>query len=329
MKRNNKVRKMWLALLALGMNSGALAAQCPTHDFTGFIKELSTNPKVKQAFTAAPVIKQTVVATGAKLQVVQKSLRTRDTPMLAVLSSDHAQSSGIDVTVNLPDQVVARDRKGEVLKIFTFKHGDCWTLYRVEDWSLEKVLDTQDASLKSSPGARSFKRGELFNQLGIDTQSSSAVQLYIAALDSYLDGADQGSAEAAFAAAKISLSGQAPRLENGKILDLLVNASRTIPDAGLALADFYCDEGNYEETRACVNPEKSLNALVASARSGSDLALIQLGGAYETGSIVPSDLPRAMACYKEAEKGGHEAASAGIERLRSQGTIADNTIHCL
>lgn len=330
MTKNNRVRHSgmnWLVLLALGMGSDAFAAQCPSHDFAGFVKEFSVKPEVQQAFTASPVIEQTVVATGSTPRVVQKQLKVLNAQSLAVLSPDHIEKSKLGINVQLPNQVFVRDQKGEVLKIFTFKHADCWTLDRIEDWSLEKVMDTRD--VKSNAGARALKRGALYNQLGIVTESSSSAQLYISALDSYLDGAEQGSAEAAFAAAGISLSGQAPRLANAKILDLLVTASKSVPDAGLALANFYCDEGNYEETRACINPEKSLSAIVESARLGSTAALIQLGSAYETGVIVPSDLPRALACYKEAEKKHHKAGPRGVERLTTQGIVANNSIYCL
>ncbi|WP_258041320.1 hypothetical protein [Pseudomonas syringae] len=85
----------------------------------------------------------------------------------------------------------------------------------------------------------------MFNQLGMEIQSQLSAQLYVSALDSYLDGAEQGSADAAFAAAAISLSGQAPGLENTKILRLLIDASKSGPEVEVALADFYCNEGEH------------------------------------------------------------------------------------
>ncbi|MBV1813867.1 sel1 repeat family protein [Pseudomonas viridiflava] len=318
----------WLILLTLAVSSSAFAAQCPTHDFAGFIKEFSTNPEMQRAFTASPVVQQTVEPKGPAYQVVSRPLQTVDSSALLLLAPENDQKPGLSATVQLPNQVYIRDNKGKVLKILTFNHRNCWTLYHIEDWSLEKVLDAQDPSGKLSLAARAFKRGELFNQLGTEIQSPSSAQLYVSALNSYLDGAEQGSAEAAFAAAAISLSGQAPRLENTKILGLLIDASKSVPEAGLALADFYCNEGDSEETRACLNPEKSLDALVTAARSGAPSALIQLGSAYEVGAIVPNDLPRAMACYEEAERGGHEAASSNVERLRKKGITVDTNTHC-
>lgn len=337
MRKNNRVRQFklkCLALLAFGACSGAFAAQsstvqCPSDNFADFVKEFSAKPEVQQAFIASPVIEQTVAATDSKPQVLERKSKVLDLQSLVMLAPDSIAKSELSMQVQLPNQVIVRDHNGEVLKIFVFKHNDCWVLTRIEDWSLEAVLDAQYPKLKNSSGERALKRGALYNQLGIDTDSSSASQLYISALNSYLNGADQGSAEAAFAAAGISLSGQAPRLENGKILQLLESAAINVPEAGVALADFYCDEGNYEETRACVSPEKSLGALVSSARLGSPDALIQLGGAYEAGAIVSGDLPRAMACYQEADKKGNEAGARGVERLSTQGITANNSIHCL
>lgn len=337
MTRSNRVRHLklqCLALLAFGVCSEVFATQpisarCPSDNFADFVKEFSAKPEVQQAFIASPVIEQTVIATGSKPRAVQRQLKALSIQGLAMLSPDNIAESELSMQVQLPNQVFVRDHDGEVLKIFTFKHRDCWELARVEDWSLEKVLSALDAKFNASPGVRALKRGALYNQLAIETESSASTQLYISALNSYLNGADQGSAEAAYAAAGISLSGQAPRLSNEKILDLLLSASKSVPDAGVTLAGFYCDEGNYEETRACVSPGKSLEALVMAARLGSGDALIQLGAAYETGAIVSADLPRAMACYQQAEKAGHDAAALSIERLNTQGIVANNTIHCL
>ncbi|MDI2141225.1 MULTISPECIES: tetratricopeptide repeat protein [unclassified Pseudomonas] len=337
MTKNNRVRQFklqCLVLLAFGFCSDAFAAQsstlqCPSDNFADFVKEFSSNSDVQQAFIASPVIEQTVVATDSKPRVVERKSRVLDLQSLVMLAPDNTAKSGLSMQVQLPNNVIVRDSSGEVLKIFTFKHNDCWVLTRAEDWSLESALDAQYPKLKASPAERALKRGVMYNQLAIDTESSSSSQLYISALNSYLHGADQGSPEAAFAAAGISLSGQAPRLENAKILQLLESAAKSVPEAGIALAEFYCDEGNYEETRACVSPEKSLSALVTSAQLGSPDALIQLGGAYETGAIIPSDLVRAMACYQEADKKGNEAGARGVERLRTQGIAANNSIHCL
>jgi TPR repeat protein len=156
----------------------------------------------------------------------------------------------------------------------------------------------------------------------------SGIYLYAAALDSYLDGARKGSAQAAFAAAGISLSGQAPRLENSRILALLIQASEQVPDAGLTLADFYCDEGEYDENHGCINPRESIATLERAARLGSTNALIRLGEVYEAGALVAADLPRAMACYRNIQKTDPKTATALVERLAARGVVSDNSIQC-
>ncbi|MBA5981134.1 sel1 repeat family protein, partial [Pseudomonas sp. MD195_PC81_125] len=264
MTKNNRVRQFklqCLVLLAFGFCSDAFASQsstvqCPSDNFADFVKEFSSKPEVQQAFIASPVIEQKVVSTESKPRVVERKSRVLDPQLLVMLAPANIAKSGLSMQVQLPNNVIVRDSNGEVLKIFTFKHNDCWILSRAEDWSLESALDAQYPKLKASPAERALKRGAMYNQLAIDIESSSSSQLYISALNSYLHGADQGSAEAAFAAAGISLSGQAPRLENAKILQLLESAAKSVPEAGIALAEFYCDEGNYEEKRACVSPEK-------------------------------------------------------------------------
>ncbi|WP_321864794.1 sel1 repeat family protein [Pseudomonas paraveronii] len=328
MTKNKRVRLLGfkgLTLLVCGLSSEAFAAQCPSDNFAEFVKAFSAKPEVRQAFTASPVQKLKVAVDGNKPKVIQQKLPALEAGELNVLST----KSSLILQVKLPNRLIARDQAGEVLKILTFKRSDCWVLSRVEDWSLEAVLDAQTQTTALSPEDRALHRGDMFNDLGIQVHSDSSAQLYEAALNSYLDGAQKGSVQAAFAAASISLSGQAPELATSKIFDLLITASKKVPDAGIALAGFYCDEGEHDEFRNCINPQKSLAALEGAARLGSADALIQLGESYETGKLVAKDLPRAIACYLEAEKSEHETGTRGVERLENQGVVANNSIHCL
>ncbi|PTC16606.1 hypothetical protein C0J26_30485 [Pseudomonas baetica] len=184
-------------------------------------------------------------------------------------------------------------------------------------------------SEKLAPGELELKKGVIFDRLVNKASPESGIYLYAAVLDSYLDGARKGSAQAAVAAAGISLSGQAPRLENAKILDLFIQASTSIPDAGLALSRFYCDEGEYDYERPCTNPEKSIATLESAAQRGSTKALLRLGEVYETGNVVPSDRPRAMACYQEAQKKDPESSKPSVERLATEGVVTNHSIQCI
>ncbi|MGV8889693.1 MAG: sel1 repeat family protein [Pseudomonas sp.] len=337
MTTNKHVRQMkWfsIALLSLGMSSGAFAsspsdAQCPSSNFAEFVKAFSSGPEVQKAFIASPVKQVHVTADGKIPKVVERSLKGLATDELKMLLPENAAKSNLTIDIELPNRVIVRDQVGGFLKIFVFKHDDCWVLNRVEDWTLEAVMDAVTRSEKQTPGERELKKGVIFDRLVNKASPESGIYLYAAALDSYLDGAQKGSAQAAAAAAGISLSGQAPRLENAKILDLLVQASTSIPDVGLALAMFYCDEGEYDNERVCINPQKSIETLEIAAQQGSTNALIRLGEVYEVGNVVPADLIRAMACYREAQKSDLEPTTPAIDRLAAKGVVMDNSIQCI
>lgn len=337
MTTNKHVRLVkWcsIALLTLGMHTGAFAsssidAQCPSDDFTEFVKVFASQPEIQKAFIASPVQEIRVVFDVDKPKVVKRKLKTLDATELSVLIPEKAAESNLTIKVDLPDKVIVRDQAGRFLKIFVFKKDNCWVLSRVEDWSLENVLEGVARTEKLSPGERELKKGVWFDRLANHASPESGVYLYAAALDSYLAGAEQGSPQAALSAAGISLSGQAPRLDNTKILDLLVAASKGIPGAGVTLANFYCDEGEYDDKHVCINPQQSMAALESAARRGSVDALIQLGEVYDVGTVVPADPPRAMACYLEVQKMDSEAGTRGVDHLASKGVVADNSTQCL
>ncbi|MFC6692711.1 hypothetical protein ACFQD2_19330 [Pseudomonas lini] len=109
----------------------------------------------------------------------------------------------------------------------------------------------------------------------------------------------------------------------------MIAASKSIPDAGVTLANFYCDEGEYDDKQVCINPQLSMAALESAASRGSVDALSQLGEVYEVGTVAPADLPRAMACYQEVQKKDPESGTRGVDHLAAQGVVADNSIQCL
>ncbi|WP_448094293.1 tetratricopeptide repeat protein [Pseudomonas lini] len=332
MRKNNRVRNFnlkWLALLVFGMSSGAVGAQCPSNEFSTFVKEFSAKPEMQHAFVASPVIEQSVVAAEPKPRVVQKQSKSLDALSLRVLSPNNVVNSKLSVNVELPNQLFVRDHNGEVLKIFTFEQRECWKLVRVEDWSLEDVLDVQKSELRMSPGARELRRGTLYSDLGMDAEFPASTQLFISALDSYLNSAEKGSKEAAFKAVLLSLSGQAPRLDNERILDLLKGASTTVAGASLALANFYCDEGRYDEVRSCANPEKSMDALENAAKLGSVDAVNQLGTSLERGSLGSQDTERALACYQTAATKGLKISRSNAARLTAQGVQINESKKCI
>ncbi|WP_332764118.1 sel1 repeat family protein [Pseudomonas koreensis] len=322
-----------IVLLCWGMTSGAFAsssstAQCPSGNFAEFVKIFASEPEIQKAFIATPAKHVHVIADGKIPKVVERSLGSISVDELKVLLPENAAKLGLTIEPKVPDRVVVRDEAGHFLKIFVFKHSDCWALSRVEDWAIDAVMEEITQSERLTPGELELKKGVIFDRLVNKASPESGIYLYAAALDSYLDGARKGSAQAAFAAAGISLSGQAPRLENSRILALLIQASEQVPDAGLTLADFYCEEGEYDENHGCINPKESIATLERAARLGSTNALIRLGEVYEAGDLVAADLPRAMACYRNIQKTDPKTANALVERLAARGVVSDNSIQC-
>lgn len=331
------VRQMkwfFIALLSLGMSSGVFAsssstAKCPSDSFAEFVKAFSSEREIQKAFVVSPVKHVHVTTDGKIPRVVERSLSAIAADELKVLLPENAASLDLKIEIELPNRVIVRDEAGHFLKIFVFKHSDCWALNRVEDWAIDAVMEEITQSEKLTPGELELKKGVIFDRLVNKASPESGIYLYAAVLDSYLDGARKGSAQAAVSAAGISLSGQAPRLENSKILDLFIQASTSIPDAGLALSRFYCDEGDYDYERPCINPEKSIATLESSAQRGSTKALLRLGEVYETGTVVPSDRPRALACYQEAQKKEPESSKPSVERLATEGVVTNHSIQCI
>ncbi len=324
----------WLsiALLGIGLCTSAFAStgqQCPANNFADFVKIFSSDSAVQKAFTESPIKATHVVAEGNIPKVVVRSVKHLPADELSVLSAESAAASNLAIGITFPNRVVVRDQQGAFLKIFVFKHSDCWVLNSVEDWTLEAVMDDVARTDRPSPGERELKKGVMFDRLVNKASGESGVSLYAAALDSYVDGARKGSAQAAVAAAGISLSGQAPRLPNEQILELMNQAFQSNPDDGVFLSLFYCDEGEYGDHKACIDPQKSMATLENAAQRGSTHALLRLGDVYETGTVVAADLPRAMACYREANKTENKSGPAAVERLLARGVIADSSIVCI
>ncbi|MNF47584.1 hypothetical protein D3C84_287910 [compost metagenome] len=313
-----------IALFTFGLMNDTHAAACPTEHFDDFAKLFEDQAETRHTYIQQPLTLQRAVVQDNQVSVISNKAQdpTREVEKVFALQ----KSNDLKVEVKFPDRVTLRDSNGEFLIVLLFEQKNCWELSKIEDWSLGQQLSAGNAS---DPAAIAVKRGNLYDRLAAETQSNSLIALYASALDSYLHGASLGSARAAYLAAGISLSGQAPRLHNSLIKSLLETASRSEPEAGLTLAGFYCDEGEPGDNRPCVNPEKSLEALQDAARQGLSAALVELGSAYAAGEITERDPLRALACYQEAKVMGVQGLQPSIEALRATGVEPSNTVHCL
>lgn len=297
-----------LALLLWSLGAQA-APSCPSSDFTSFFTAFAERADLQHAYTAHPLVEQGIV------------------PDLAQLSRSRAMANGLVRDIVLPDRVYLRDSHGEVLREYRFVHTACWTLEQVEDWSPTTVLAPADTPQR---GQRALLRGKDYERMGMDADGPLDQQLLLAALNSYLDAAAQGSAEGAYGAAAISLSALAPRLSNERLEQLLRASAATVPEAALLLANFYCDEGwARPEDNICRHPEKALIALRQAAALGLGNAFNELGSVYAQGQIVPEQPARSLACYTEAVAHGAEWADFNARQMIKSGVRADKAQPCL
>lgn len=327
-KNAGKFGLRWIVLLVLGLSSDVFAIQCPSDNFHGFVKEFLAKPEVQRAFTASPIHFLEVVAEGSQPKVVEREIEVLGGGELSAVSPEVVEMSSLEVKVQPPNKIFVRDRAGELLKILTFQKADCWSLSSLENWSLETVLDSQVDASSLPPGERSLMRGKNYADLAMEAEFPASSQLYISALDSYMNGADKGSIEAGYQAVLLSLSGQAPRLDDARILELLLSAASTSGAANLALANFYCDEGRYDQVRPCADPQKSLNALEAGSKLGSMEALNQLGLSYERGTLGTKNINRALACFQAAAAQGFELSKENAARLIAKNVKTESS-NCL
>jgi len=303
--------------------NAAHAAHCPAESFLDFVKEFEDQAEVRQAYVHKPLTMQDVLVQGDQAMVRSTKVADPTDKLETVFALQ--KNKGLKVDVERPDRVTMRDGNGEVLIILIFEQKDCWKLTRIEDWSLGQRLSTAKAS---DPAAVALKRGAIYSHLAGETPSDSLIALYASALDSYLYGAHMGSAKAAYAAAGLSLSGQAPRLANERIQQLLETAAKSEAEAGITLAYFYCDAGESGTNRPCANPEKALQALEDIARLDPNAALMELGNAYASGDVTTQDMSRALACYLEAQAKGATDLDGVIADLKAKGAAAQESVHC-
>lgn len=318
-----------LLLCALSGQAGAAQAEatCGTGDFRTFFQQFAANPVLQQASIAIPLTLQTL-SDGPPLKIKLEKLSEAQRPAALVPPPEQWAELGLIPEWLPPSTVVLRGHQGEYLRTFVFKRKSCWVLKRVEDWTLGGPQLITDA--RAQPNAQHcLKRAKAYERLGNTEQTSSTQALFAAALDSYLCAAEAGSLEASYAAASLSLSGQAPRLQNDRIEALYEAAAQQLPEAALALSDFYCDAGDYTSERPCAKPEKAAQTLIASARMGLPDALNQLGYAYETGTLLEQDEPRALACYKTAADKGLIRATMNVKRLINRGIQPNTQIECI
>lgn len=300
---------------------------CDANEFKVFFQQFLQNPAWQQTVTADPMIAQSLSGDPFPEGNADET-RFMGSALELFPTAERWAELGLVHEWLPPSTILLRDHQGRYLRTLIFALQPCWELKRVEDW-VPGGSHLIGSSQSQSDAESCLTRGKVYEHLGSSGQTPIPQWIFMAALDSYLCAAEAGSLEASYAAASLSLSGQAPRLSNKKIETLLVAASEKLPEAALSLASFYCDQGDYSQQRACVMPEAAEQALIQSAQLGSADAINQLGRAYEVGSLGNRDIERALACYISAADTGLQLADQNARRLGEQGVRNKRNISCL
>jgi hypothetical protein len=318
-----RVSSTRLAIIAviLGLNctQGAAADDyCSSTGFHDYYSNVIKDPgNIKNVLSGSYVVR-TLVSIDSKGNAQFSVSKKTDAEALEIFETGKNYGSNRTAKVSDYDDIVVTDGEGKTLLVYKFTNKNCWQLSSVEDWTLDPMLQSTNKVPDSLKAMSGLPRGDLYNDLAVHEESNSRVYLFEVALESYLDGAKTGSDESAYKAVALSLSGEAPRLSNGDIFYLLNQSSKTSKEGALALADFYCDQGQEKGIGSCLNPKGAVEALVQAAHIGSPEALYRLAQHYEAGDGVDKNIEKALSCYKAAASAG-ESGSLEMRRLESQG----------
>jgi len=324
---------VWLMLLLPSLGyADQPVSQCPSNDFNQFLTAFSTNKTLQSNYHQHYIRKLTLLKSpSGPLLPYQPMVDSRALhyPLMPA-----AEPSVTSVVIS-PDgnSATYTDKRGGLgtIKVYTFKHSNtCWLLTGIEDWSVRDAqLTLPDRSGMSPVEQRCAARAELYGQLGSPERYPLTTEFFQASMDYLVCAAASGDPESSYRAAGLGLSGMAAYPGYAETERLLKAAIKSIPEAPLALATFYCNGGDTPREGACVAPQKAQGVLEAAAMSGSARGLHDLAEALGAGDLIAKNPPRALACYRAAMKAGDTAAQASIDRLLSSGVKNDASVPCL
>lgn len=296
-----------LAALLLGaatQAAQAAAPACPSSDLPTFAKAFASSPELQQAFTDSPLIEQRPSHDEYGREITTRHKLTGDTRHLLTLLDPQAQARAGLQAFWESQTLVVHDPLGDVVQAFVFQQGACWQLVRVEQWSMDGLLN-QDAPANESALQRQMRKADLFLGYGGREQYLLTQYFFELGQQLLLDAARHGSATAAVRAVSLGYSGMAPELKPGEPEELLLPYAQTDAEAALMLSMYYCDPRGDGSVNECQQPRKSEELVQRTARElDSADAYYYLGSGYAEGKWGTTDGPRALACYREAIKRG-------------------------
>jgi TPR repeat protein len=321
-----------LTLLSLAFSAGAQAAEpaCPSSDLKSFVQAFATSPELQKAFSASPLVEQRPAYDDRGRSVtVRKKLAALPEGALALLDPQAQARAGLQSFWVDEQTLVVHDQLGDVLQAFVFKQNSCWNLARIEQWSVESMLNER-APANETALQRKLRKGSLYEGFGAREQYLLTPYFFELAQRIDLDAAAQGSAEGAVRAVVLGYSGMSPAVPPAQIEQLTSTYAEVNADAAMLLSGFYCHGGDDVSDEPCKDPGKAESTLQQAAkRFDSGQVYSVLGSAYADGTWGAKDEPRALACYQLAADKGDEEVLHTLAYYAKQGLTPPPGTHCL
>lgn len=306
----------------------AAAPTCPSSDLPTFVRAFATDPELQLAFSDSPLVEQRLVYDDfGRVATTRHKLTGDNRHLLALLDPKAQARSGLQ-TFWEDHTLVVHDPQGDVVQAFVFERSACWQLTRIEQWSMDGLLD-QQAPADETALQRQSRKADLFLAYGGREQYPLTVYFFELGQRILVDAARHGSAKAAVQAVSLGYSGMAPELKPGEAEELLLPYAQADADAAVMLSMYYCDPKGDGSFESCVNPGKA-EATVLQALHKLDSGMLYdiLADALSSGRWGTTDKARALACYKEAIQRDHLSALGTLTRLTAEGLPAQEA-QCL
>lgn len=306
---------------------------CPSQNFSIFLLEFSAKAEMQQRFALDNVQVMTLKQKGDSEQVepfiAHVNFSELKFPLLLPIAG--FKEKGIEV-VKVDEStfhVIDKRAGNSGIKTYTFKLNSCWVLSSLESWAIspENFKPPRKNDMSKSESFL-FQRAMAFSWLGWAQKYELTAELFQASMDNFLLAASNGNPEASLAAAGLSYSGMAPKLEDEKLESLYKAAARTLPAGAEGLSYVYCYGNDLAGNGLCKNPIQAEQAIISSAKLGSAEGANTVGEYFETGKLVTNDISRAIACYQLAAQRGNSDAVKNLERLKQSETRMPRASYC-
>ncbi|MGF6111147.1 tetratricopeptide repeat protein [Pseudomonas frederiksbergensis] len=314
-------------------DAGERENTCPSKNFSVFLLEFSAKAETQKRFALddlqVMVLKQKGDTEQVEPNITHLSSSALKFPIIVPISS--FKEEGIKV-VRVDEetlQVVDKRAGDSEIKTYTFKLGECWALYGIEDWAItsENFKPPQKIDMSESESYL-FQKAMAYSWLGWAQKYPLTTEIFQASLDNFVLAASEGNPEASLAAAGLSLSGMAPKLDEEKLESLYKAAARTLPAGAEGLSYVYCYGNDIAGNGPCKDPSRAEQSLIDSARLGSADGANTVGEYFETGKLVTKNINRAIACYQLAAQRGNSDAINNLERIKQREAAIPQPSYC-